>query len=108
MISIVRKDLSPGQQLAQASHSLIQFQQQNKKAFNNWFKTSNYILFLSCENELELKRLVIRFEKKGLKLAKFYEPDLDNQLTSITLEPCELSKKLTSSLPLAMKGVKNG
>lgn len=40
---------------------------------------------------------------KGIKVVPFYEPDMDNQLTAICLEPCEQSRKITSSFPLMLK-----
>jgi hypothetical protein len=37
---------------------------------------------------------------RGIKYSIFREPDINNQITAITLEPSEASMKLTSSFPL--------
>jgi len=55
------------------------------------------------ENEQQLHSLIENAERKGIKYTIFKEPDIDNQITAITLEPSELSRKLTSSLPLIGK-----
>lgn len=43
-----------------------------------------------------------------IKTASFYEPDIDNQLTAACFEPSEASKKLLSTLPLALKSAASG
>jgi hypothetical protein len=70
---------------------------------HKWHKDSNYLCQLSVENELELEILANKAEKEGLKVIRFYEPDIGNQLTAICLEPSEKVKYLTSSLPLMLK-----
>ncbi|MFW6310899.1 MAG: hypothetical protein ACOC1K_01560, partial [Nanoarchaeota archaeon] len=68
-----------------------------------WNEKSKYLVFLTVENEQSLKNLLLKANLKGIKTSSFHEPDIDNQLTSIALEPCEKSKKLCSNLPLAIK-----
>jgi len=41
------------------------------------------------------------FDEKGLKYSAFVEPDLGNEITSITVEP--EARKLVSSLPLMLR-----
>ena len=36
-------------------------------------------------------------------MSKFYEPDLDNDLTAIAIEPSSRARRLVSSLPLMLK-----
>jgi hypothetical protein len=36
----------------------------------------------------------------------FREPDINNEITAIAVEPSEKSRKLCSNLPLALKGLK--
>jgi hypothetical protein len=45
----------------------------------------------------------MKAEARGIKISRFYEPDLQNQLTAICLEPSENARKLTSNLPLMFK-----
>jgi hypothetical protein len=42
-------------------------------------------------------------EERGIKVLAFREPDLENQLTAIALEPTEASRKLISNLPKMLK-----
>lgn len=58
---------------------------------------------LGAKDENHLWEIVSKAEKKGIKCSLFFEPDIGNELTSITLEPCEASRKITSSLPMLMK-----
>jgi len=40
---------------------------------------------------------------RGIKISIFREPDLNNEITAIALDPSEASTKLVSNLPLALK-----
>jgi len=42
-------------------------------------------------------------EESDVNFSKFYEPDMNNELTSITVEPGEKSAKILKKLPLALK-----
>lgn len=68
-----------------------------------WFKESNYLAQLSIENENELERLAQKIEDSGLKIARFYEPDIGNELTAVAIEPSLQTKKMVSKLPLMYK-----
>lgn len=87
----------------QSSHALIDFVMKYPAESHSWHKDSNYLCQLSIENEHELEQLAIKCEQRGLKVVRFHEPDLDNQLTAISLISCEISRKITSSLPLMFK-----
>jgi hypothetical protein len=50
----------------------------------------------------------LRLEKKGIRFSTFREPDFDNELTAIALEPGDKSRRATSSFPLALKNCKDG
>jgi hypothetical protein len=58
---------------------------------------------LGAKDENHLKELITKAEEQGIKTSIFFEPDMGNQITSITLEPCEAARKMTSSLPKLMK-----
>jgi len=50
-----------------------------------------------------LENLIDKLKANNLNYVAFYEPDINNQLTAICIEPNELSHKLTSSIPLMLK-----
>jgi hypothetical protein len=58
---------------------------------------------LSVENEEQLLLYLEKIKYRDIKHTAFREPDIDNQLTAIAIEPGERSRKLTSKLPLALK-----
>ena len=84
-------------------HASVQFEKEHSTIQNEWYHKSNYIALLSCENEETLNQLILKAHSKGIECSAFTEPDLDNQLTAVAFEPCELTDKLCSSLPLAFK-----
>jgi len=57
---------------------------------------------LSVPDEPSLLKLKKKAEIRGLTYSVFQEPDIDNQVTAIALEPGEKSRKLCSNLPLAL------
>lgn len=100
LITITRRDLPVGYQAVQASHSTIEFQYEHPKVAKDWIINSKYLIFLTVENEEELYRLKNKASEKEIKYTTFHEPDINNQLTAITLEPGIVAKKLTNNLPL--------
>ena len=67
-----------------------------------WIFESNYIVILETSEE-DLYKLIEKASRHGIKHAYFCEPDLDNQITAVVLEPGNKSKKLCSNFPLALK-----
>ena len=102
---ITRRDLSPGDQMTQSCHAGIDFQHQHPEIAKQWNKESNYLIILSVENEERLFLCLEKFKYYGLKTTEFREPDIENQLTAIAIEPGELTRKLTKKLPLALKEI---
>ena len=100
---VTRKDLFPGAQIAQAIHAITEFGFEHPDVYSNWHSASNYICVLSAKNENELLSLIDRLIKKGIKFSIFREPDLDNEITAIAIEPAIESKKICSSYSLALK-----
>lgn len=58
---------------------------------------------LSAKDEAELHKLTARAEKKGVRYSLFREPDLNNQITALAIEPGDKGRRFCSSLPLAFK-----
>jgi len=102
LIAITRRELSPGYQAVQSAHAAIDFQHQHPTIAREWNKNSNYLIFLSVENEQELKKFIQKFQIYDINHTVFIEPDLDNQITAVCAEPSERTLKLCSHLPLAL------
>lgn len=105
---ITRQDLAPGYQGVQAQHGLTEFIFQHPDIAQAWYKQSNYLGFLSVTNEAELKLLIEKAAEQGIIFSVFKEPDIDNEITAIALEPGTKSKKLCSRLQLGLKEYNGG
>jgi hypothetical protein len=103
---VVRKDLEPGARLAQSCHACFQFAMEHPQLTGEWFRDSNYICILEIDNEQQLLKLYERAIEQNISISRFIEPDFDNSLTAIALEPGTMSKKLCSNLPLALRDKK--
>ncbi len=103
---VTRRDLTPGSQSVQASHSLAQFIFDHPEISNLWFKDP-YLAQLSVENLDELERLISILKKHHIKYSVFRESDIDNQITSIAIEPSDKTRRLVSNLPLMLKEYNN-
>src|SRR5690348_12155698 len=99
---ITRRDLSPGYQAAQSCHALRAFAADWPEIDRQWYEISNYLVLLSVEDETTLRELFTRAKEIGIKCSWFKEPDLDNQITAITLEPGDKSSKFCARLPLTL------
>lgn len=100
---ISRRDLHFPYQSVQAGHGGIQFQHEHPELAKIWHTKSNYLIFLSTENEAELIKLINKANSNNIKISIFREPDINNEITAVALEPCEWSRKHTSGFPLLGK-----
>jgi peptidyl-tRNA hydrolase len=98
---ITHAELDYGRQAAQIVHAVMDYC--SKHPFQEWMEVSNYVVVLCAKNENHLNEIMNKALENELLVGFFQEPDLDNQLTAIVLEPCKKSKQLCSSLPL-LKG----
>jgi peptidyl-tRNA hydrolase len=98
-----RADLPLNYQAVQNGHAAIDFQHEHMEIAKQWNQESNYLIYLSAKNESHLESILQKAEFRGLKTTSFREPDINNELTAIALEPSDLTKKLVSNLPLMGK-----
>jgi peptidyl-tRNA hydrolase len=101
---VTRADLRPGQQAVQAAHAMRQFIADHPDIDRKWFEQSNTLAFLSVPDEKTLRKLVNKADDQDLRFSSFREPDLDNALTALAIEPSPLSRRLCKNLPLALGG----
>ena len=102
-VIVTRQDLKPGAQVAQAAHAAIQFQHEHPEISKDWHTNSNYIIILAAKDEQDLLRILEKTRNAGLQSSVFTEPDLDDQVTAIAIEPSVLTQKICSNLPLALR-----
>ena len=102
LIVVTRQDLIPGSQSCQATHAAIAFIFEHPEIAHEWYNISKYLVQLSVNNQEELLELAEKLSWKGILFSEFREPDLDNELTAIALEPSEKARRVVSSLPLLL------
>lgn len=100
---VTRRDLSPGAQAVQSCHAAFQFAAEHKEIWAGWFEQSNTLALLSVSDEKTLEKLIVSAESRGLRYSVFREPDMDNALTAVTLEPA--ARKLCSSMSLTLEHI---
>ena len=100
---VTRRDLALPYQAVQSGHAAIDFQHEHPVEARQWQKQSNYLAFLTVENEQDLINLASKAILMGIKHTIFREPDINNEITAIAFEPSEASRKLTSNCPLLGK-----
>ena len=99
---VVRNDLAPGLQIAQACHVVREFAEEWKRLEREWYLQSKNVAILQVPGEEELRALYDRADALGVACSSFQEPDLDNAMTAIALGG-DGAQRLTSSLPLALR-----
>ena len=97
---ITRQDLAQGPRAVQMAHALREFVARYPAIDAEWYRTSNTLALLEVSSEPDLAKLAQRAERRGVPVARFHEPDLDNALTAIAIAPS--GKSLCRVLPLAL------
>ena len=82
---------------------MVEFSLEYSNIYKEWHDVSNYICLLSCNSLNCLNELLEKLKQNNIKHSCFYEPDLNNMLTAIAIEPGIKTKKLLSNIPLAFK-----
>lgn len=99
---IARGDLTPGQQAVQAAHAAINFTFEHPARASPWFRDSNTLVLLQVRDEKELLKLLYKAQDMWIDSTAFREPDLNNSLTAIALEPGEPTERLVKNLKLLL------
>jgi len=102
MYVIIRNDLEPGLQAAQACHAARLFVDEHKLEENEWFRYSNNIVLLSVPNKEELIEMAYKAVNDDIPVSMFKEPDVNDEPTAIAMLGRK-AKKLVSTLPLALR-----
>lgn len=102
---IVRGDIPPGRQVAQACHGMRQFYEEHPVIDREWFAKSNYIVVLNARDEIHIFEMMEEVVRKDVNFSIFREPDMNDEITVIVLEPSARSAKICRKLPLAFSAV---
>lgn len=68
-----------------------------------WHTDSNYLVLVAVPDEPALEALLDAAKDRDILLTEIREPDYDDALTAIVLEPTDASRRLCSSLPLTLR-----
>lgn len=98
---VVRDDLDPGDQLAQAVHAATAYANADPRGVDAWINGRNNVVVVAVSSEQELARLASRIHETTDALhVEIREPDLADELTAIAID--DRAERLLSSLPLAL------
>lgn len=97
---ITRRDLTLGQQAVQGMHAMREFATEHPEIDKAWHSISNFIAFLTVDNEDDLERLCDRTCSAQVEFSTFREPDLNDSLTAVCISPKGV--KLCKGLKLAL------
>ncbi len=100
---IVRADIDPGLQLAQACHAVGVFSDLYPGLFSLWVREVKNIAVLAARDEQELVDIYRKAAHRSLDRAIFLEPDLGGAPTAIALGAG--AHKICSHLPKALKSL---
>jgi hypothetical protein len=108
---LVRSDLPPGMQIAQAAHAAFKYAAAFPEAFREWQREGpQSLVVLAVENERILRYWLERVQTDltqprgaSRQWCSVVEPDLDYQLTAIACSPSDAHARLFSNLPLALR-----
>lgn len=100
---IVRADLPPGLQTAQAVHAAVAYVQEFPDRSAEWHDTSNNVVVLTKPDEVSLSALGYQLSA-ATDVAWFTEPDLDDQLTAVAAIGQD-ARRICSNLPLLGRAV---
>lgn len=102
---LVRGDLPVGLQMAQAVHAAIEASESYSDIrYEEWYRDSNTVVVLSVADLGSLETIVGLLNRLigfNTVIHEFHEPDLDNELTAVSMVLRRDQFPLLESLPLA-------
>lgn len=90
----------------QSGHALAKFCIENPISANDWHTKSQFLIYLSLKDETALSKFIFKLDRHNVCYSIFREPDLNNSITAIALEPSDVTKKLVQKFPLALNNQK--
>ena len=103
----VRADLPFGLQMAQAIHAAFLYAQQDPEGMKKWLRDSQYVVVVAVPDDVGLHAVLERAAAEGVRAVVWREPDLDDAVTAVALQPGEAARRLCANLPLAGRPDRN-
>jgi peptidyl-tRNA hydrolase len=100
---VSRGDLSLGTQATQAVHAAFTFAMEHPILTEEWYRDSSYLVLVAVPDEESLTQLLIKAREADLVTSIWREPDKDNEMTAIALEPGRRATRLCANLPLLLR-----
>jgi hypothetical protein len=99
--------MTPGLQAAQAVHAAFHFSLDWPSMALAWVRDSNFLVVVAVPDEVALADLAARAAEEGIARTIVREPDLDNTITAVALQPGAEARRLCAELPLALRETGN-
>lgn len=98
---VTRRDLLPGQQAVQAIHAVVEFCLEHPEIARTWHDASNHVALLAVSSEGDLFALADKAWFGKLAYSTFHEPDINDEMTAVVIEPA--GARLCKDVELALK-----
>jgi peptidyl-tRNA hydrolase len=102
---VVRADLDPGLQMAQAVHAAVQWVIEGPDLSSIWHRKSNNVVVKHVPDEAALLALADKAEDRRCVVERFQEPDLANAVTAVAIVGTG-ANALLRELPLAFQSAR--
>lgn len=86
--------------MAQCGHSISQYFLDYPELGRKW--CNNYLISLAIDSEETLQKILNTLLQHNVEVSYFYEPDFDNQLTSICFLENDFTRNFTKKLKLSL------
>jgi hypothetical protein len=100
---VTRSDISPGQRATQSAHAAFLFSVEHPLLTKLWYQESTYLVLLCATDEPKLAALATQLQAADRLVSLWREPDLNNELTAIAVEPGTASSRILANLPLTLR-----
>ncbi len=82
-------------------HAFRLFKEEHPEIEASWYRSSNNLVLVTVADEKELGVTAARAEcSAGLHVSWFREPDMEDALTAVAIEPGKEAGKLCANFPL--------
>ncbi|KKM13151.1 hypothetical protein LCGC14_1719050 [marine sediment metagenome] len=89
--------------MVQSAHAVADFIFKYPQVAKEWHETSNFLVILSVPTESALSKVSQKLTDANLLFSPFHEPDINNELTAIAIEPSDKAKKFCSRFKLVLR-----